>query len=253
MVAASAVTAFLFYLWEARRERLNQPQLLTAHLLRNGNFLLGALVATLFFSAIPGFFMVLAIFLQGGFGFTPLQSGVTTLPFSLGVLVTSIFASRFSSGHLRTRLGTGALILALGMIGTRWVYSGITDEVYHWWFALPLAVSGVGLGIGISALFQTVLASVPPQDAGAGSGALQAFQQAGGALGVAVIGQIFFSTLESSFKAGPADMHAPFVEAALPSMLFVIGVFLAVAALTPFLKGRATVAPVGHGTPVLSE
>jgi EmrB/QacA subfamily drug resistance transporter len=115
MVAAAVVVVAVFYLWERRQEKTGRSELLPAHLLRNGNFLLGAALATLFFSCIPGFFLVLAIFLQSGFGLTPILSGVTTIPFSLGVLVISALSSRFSSEYLRVRLMLGAVVLAIGM------------------------------------------------------------------------------------------------------------------------------------------
>ena len=172
MVGASILTAFIFYVWERRREKAERSQLLTAHLLRNPNFLLGAGLATLFFSGIPGFFMVLAIFLQSGFGFTPILSGLTTIPFSLGVMFVSALSGRLGRHFLRGRMMLGALVLATGMAWLRLVMSGIGEVADHWWFAPPLALSGIGLGIGISALFQTILSGIPPRDAGSGSGAL---------------------------------------------------------------------------------
>ena len=71
-------------------------------------------------------------------------------------------------------------------------------------FTLPLLIGGTGLGVTIAPMFQTVLSGVPPRDAGSGSGALQAFQQVGGALGVALMGGLFFSHLAASLQSGAA-------------------------------------------------
>jgi EmrB/QacA subfamily drug resistance transporter len=254
MVIASVVAMVAFYLWEQHREKQNQPQLLTAHLLRNGNFLLGAGVATLFFSGIPGLFLVIAIFLQSGFGMTPLESGLTTVPFSVGVLVISALSGKLGNNYLRRRLALGSIILAVGMLWLRLVIGGVTESIDHWWFAAPLGIAGMGLGIGISALFQTILSGIPPRDAGAGSGALQAFQQVGGALGVALMGEIFFTSLTSGFAASPASPHIPFVAAAENALIYQITIFLVVAALTPFLKGRDKASAGAHGpAPVIIE
>ena len=46
--------------------------------------------------------------------------------------------------------------------------------------APALFVAGLGLGVSVAMMFQTVLASVPPRDTGSASGSLQAFQQVGG-------------------------------------------------------------------------
>jgi hypothetical protein len=140
------------------------------------------------------------------------------------------------------------------MLTLRMVIGGVTDTVDHWWFVFPLAISGMGLGIGISALFQTILAGVPPRDAGAGSGALQAFQQVGGALGVALMGEIFFTSLTNGIAAGTANPHMPFVDAAENALIYEIIVFIVVAGLTPFLKGRDKAA-AGHtqAAPIIIE
>ena len=66
------------------------------------------------------------------------------------------------------------------------------------WFLL----SGLGMGIAIAPMFQLVLAGVPPQDAGGGSGALQAIQQVGSVLGIAIVSEIFFSDLARNAAEG---------------------------------------------------
>jgi EmrB/QacA subfamily drug resistance transporter len=238
MVAAAVVVTGLFYLWERREETAGKSELLSAQLLRNGNFLLGAGIATLFFSGIPGFFLILAIFLQSGFGFTPILSGLATIPFSLGVLVISALSGRLGNGYLRGRVILGAILLAIGMAWLRLVVSGVGDVVGYWSFAGPLALSGVGLGIGVSALFQTILAGIPPRDAGAGSGALQAFQQVGAALGVAIVGEIFFTSLANGLAGPSTSAHGPFVSAAESALIYEIAAFVVVAVLTPLLKSR---------------
>ena len=55
---------------------------------------LGILITTIFASGIPAMFMVISLMLQSGFGFTPLQSGLVNTPFSVGVLLVSLFIGR---------------------------------------------------------------------------------------------------------------------------------------------------------------
>jgi fucose permease len=114
------------------------------------------------------------------------------------------------------------------------VVAGIADEVDHWQFALPLLLSGLGMGIAISSLFQTVLSNVPPIDVGSGSGALQSFQQIGSALGIAISGQIFFSTLEADFRSGSMP-HAAFVDGLGNALIYEVAAFALVAVLVFFL------------------
>ncbi len=62
-----------------------------------------------------------------------------------------------------------------------------------WLLALPIFLLGAGQSILFAGLFRAVLADVPPQFAGVGSGALITLQQAGFALGVATIGTVYLA------------------------------------------------------------
>ncbi|MEO8757626.1 MAG: DHA2 family efflux MFS transporter permease subunit [Devosia sp.] len=260
MIAASAVGIALFVLWERRQARLDRPQLLNFSLISNSNFLLGALITTIFASGIPGFFMVISIMLQVGFGFTPIESGLINTPFSVGVLLISLIAGRFGSAYLRTRVAISGGLLITGILWLHFIIAGLGDTVDHWSFLAPMLIAGLGLGLGFSALFQTVLAGIPPRDAGSGSGALQAFQQVGGAVGVALVGEIFFSNLGNIgdlFKAGPAAVHAAFANSAATATWFQIASFGLVILLVFLLKARGPAQSHGgapaHATPIPAE
>ncbi len=236
MIAASMVLVAVFYFWQRRRAASDAPQLLPLQLLHNRNFVLGAAMTIVFASGIPGIFIVLAIFLQTGFGLTPLQSGLTTIPFSVGVVIASVIAGRLGSRFLSWRVAAGALLLAIGMAYLRYALSQVGSSVDHWALLPPLMISGLGLGTTFSGLFQTILAGVPPRDAGSGAGALQAFQQIGGALGVALIGEIFFTWLQNAQAWGATSKSSAFVNAATNATTYEIVVFLLVVVMVPFLK-----------------
>lgn len=237
LMAASLVLTAAFILWERRRAASDLPQLLNFSLIGSPNYLLGLLITTIFASGVPAMFMVISLTVQSGYDFTPLESGLTNTPFSVGVLAVSLFVGRLGQRWLRTRLGLGAAILVVGIAWLDFVIRGLGDTVDHWTFTPPLLLSGLGLGLGFSSLFQAVLSGVPPRDAGAGSGALQAFQQIGGAVGVALVGEIFFTQLAGNFAAGHTP-HAAFAEAAAPAILYQIVSFGLVVVLVPFLKIR---------------
>jgi EmrB/QacA subfamily drug resistance transporter len=247
MMAAALVGMALFVLWERRMAANNQPQLLNYSLITNPQFLLGAGVLTVFSSGIPGFFMVISLLLQAGYGFTPLESGLTNTPFSVGVLVVSLIAGRFGQSYLRTRAAISAVLLTTGMVWLHFIIAGLGDTIDHWWFLPPLFIAGVGLGLGFSSLFQLVLSAIPPRDAGAGAGSLQAFQQVGGAVGVALIGQVFFSMLESAREWGATSMHEAFSVSAATATWYQIAAFGLVFLLVFLLRSKPN-AP-GQGAP----
>lgn len=238
LMLASVALAGGFVWWERRRAALDRPQLLNFSLVSNANFLLGMVVVLVFASGVPGLFLVISLLLQSGFGFTPLQSGLVNLPFSIGVLAASVIAGRMGSDFLRGRMVAAGILLVLGLGWLHMIVAGVTDSIDHWSFVAPLFVAGIGLGLGFSGLFQSVLAGVPARDAGSGSGSLQAFQQVGGSIGIALVGQIFFGQL-GGLLAGGAETHVAYASAAASALLYEVGAFGLVILLVPFLK-RAT-------------
>ncbi|HWK65440.1 MAG TPA: MFS transporter [Rhizobiaceae bacterium] len=224
-----------FFLYERARARKAASELLPVALLANKNFLVGSMMTVVFFSGVAGFFMVVAIFLQNGFDFTPLQSGLATTPFPIGVLLASAVSGRLGLRWSRQRIAIGSICLMAGMMFLRSVIGGTGDTVNHWDLVVPLAICGFGLGVGISPMFQTVLSGVPPRDAGSGAGALQSFQQIGSAIGIAVVGQIFFSALGQRL-AGASDRHAAYVDSLEAALLYEVLAFMVVVGLVLFLK-----------------
>lgn len=222
MMAASLPVGAGFVLWQRRQARRGAPQLIPASLLANADYVTGSSLATLLFAGVPGFFLVFAVFLQVGYGLTPLQSGVTTMPFSLGVLGASLVSGRLGTRWPRQRIAVGALMLVVGVTALRLLVPGEDAALSRLAFVAPLGLAGLGLGTAVSPLFQTVLANVADRDTGAGSGALQSFQQVGGALGVAVMGQLFFGAL----RAGGG-----YEDALTAALWFNAAAFLAVAML----------------------
>ncbi|HEY2638057.1 MAG TPA: hypothetical protein VGI54_11745, partial [Solirubrobacteraceae bacterium] len=71
---------------------------------------------------------------------------------------------------------------------------------------------GVGMGVFVPPLINLVLRTVPPASAGAASGTLVTGQQLGNALGVALVGTVFFSELGS--RTGLAAYGDAFAAAA---------------------------------------
>jgi hypothetical protein len=94
------------------------------------------------------------------------------------------------------------------------------------WPIVPgLALAGAGLSLLVIPLANVVLAAVPSQAAGGASGLFSTAQQLGGALGVAVVGTIFF---------GQLGAHS-FTEAFTHSLPVAAGLFLAAAVLSLML------------------
>jgi EmrB/QacA subfamily drug resistance transporter len=234
MMTASAILFVGFYFWEHRQKRVAGPELLPVDLMKNRNFVIGAVMSLTFFSAMPPFFLIFALYLQSGYGLTPLWSGLTTLPFSVGVLIASAISGRIGFKWQKERIAAGLILMFIGIFSVRFIAVGLGDSLHYGIYILPLLISGIGLGVAISPLFQTILAGVPVKDAGSGSGALQALQQAGGAFGVAIVSEIFFRRLAAEFAGGAVPTSAfshAMTSAIIYNLICYVIVFICVFAL----------------------
>jgi MFS family permease len=104
-----------------------------------------------------------------------------------------------------------------------------------WELAGPLALGGVGLGLLVVPLVDTALATVDAADAGAASGVYGTFQQVGAAIGVAVIGVVFFGVVDTTFTAARLE------EAIVAAGWVAVAGFTVCALATTLLPGRAAV------------
>ena len=201
-MAASVPVFALFIWWEQIKTRRDGSPLVPLRLFGHREFSVGMAIAMTFFLGIASFGLVLTLFLQIGLGFTPLHAGLTFVPFSLGILVSSGAAARLAPRFGRGVTMAGALIIAAGM-------AGLMVAVYHYgpavttWELVPgLVAAGLGLGTVIAPLADIVLDRVPHQDAGSASGVFNTGLQLGNSIGIAVIGVIFFAML--GIQSGPA-------------------------------------------------
>lgn len=243
VLVVSAALLLAFMGWELRQDRRGAPQVFPAHLMRNHDYIFGSLSVAVFFSALQGFFLVFVIFLQQGFRLTPFESGLATAAFPAGVLVTTWTARRMCD--LKRRLLTGAGLLVLSCVLLWIVVARTPDTVSSVAFVIPLLVGGLGGGLTMPALFQAVMRTVPLKDAGAGSGALQVFQQLGGALGVAVISEIFFARLDPLARGAiPVAMYRTAFE---HTLVYFILAYLMIATSSLWMKFDPPSAAVRQG------
>jgi EmrB/QacA subfamily drug resistance transporter len=193
---AASVVAFGAFAWhEARRERTGRSPLVETSLLRGRAYSMGMVVALVFFAGMIGLMLTMSLYLQLGQGFSAIHTGLTFAPWAIG---TGIGAG-VGAGALGPRIGrpvlhVGLAVMAVGVAGTLLVVHGAGDAgVSSWALAGPQLVAGIGMGAVLAPLFGFVLAGVRDHEVGSASGVLNAVQQLAGALGIAVIGTIFFS------------------------------------------------------------
>jgi EmrB/QacA subfamily drug resistance transporter len=227
-LAAAPVVLGAFAAHQRRLARRGGAPLLDPALFRERAFSAGLLTQLVFWAGQASFFLVLAFYLQLGRGLDALQAGLVFTILAAAYLGASLEAPGLTARLGRRLPAMGALALAAGhavMLATV-AEVGTGGSVAALVPALLLV--GTGMGLLITPLTSTVLASLEPQRAGAAAGALATMQQVGNAIGVAVTGVVFFGALHGGYA------HA--FELSLAQLAVLCA---AVVGLTRLLPGRA--------------
>ncbi|MEA1652797.1 MFS transporter [Nitrospirillum sp. BR 11164] len=222
------------FAWHVRwRIRRVGSALLVPALFRDRAFSVGLATLIVFQLAMGGFFLVTTLSLQEGLGFTPTQAALIHVPFALGVSVgISVLGRRLILRAGRYTVTAGCLVMAaslpalrgaLGIVHGGTVQGGIIDGGLLPLLAAFLA-AGVGMGLVAAALTPFTLSATDARHAGAAAGVVNATQQLGAALGVALIGALFFRL--AGQHTGTAYVHAFGASAILmDTALLAAGVF----------------------------
>jgi EmrB/QacA subfamily drug resistance transporter len=228
-IGASVVLFALLALHLRRREAAGRDPLIEPSIFTHRGYTAGALVLMLYFGGMVGSMLTLTLFLQLGEGFSAIHAGLTLAPFALGTAITAPFsAQKMASIGGRTLIQIGGLVSVLGYAAVALLVAS-TGHASTWSLIGPLLVIGMGMGLFVVPVFDTIISAVTDAETGSASGVLNAIQQLGGGIGVAVLGTIFFTVLG----------HQGFAPALTHSIWWQVGLLGAMLTLTPLLPARA--------------
>ncbi|MFT4028988.1 MAG: MFS transporter [Protaetiibacter sp.] len=236
-LAGGVVLVVLFAAWEVLLTRRGATTpLVPPHLFSHPAFTGGVILALVYFAAFTSIFFTISILWQTGLGHSALESGLVSIPFALGSIVGASQSDRVAHRLGRTALVIGTGLVAVGLIAV-WLVLLLVPaaELGDWELLAPLAVAGIGSGLFIAPNAQFIVATVDRAEAGAASGVIGTMQRIGSAIGIAVIGSVFFGTLEIS---GPADVAPAFAASAAHAMLVSAAFAVAAFALVFVLPRR---------------
>jgi EmrB/QacA subfamily drug resistance transporter len=179
--AIALLTAFLWW------ERHTEEPMIDLGLFASRQFLWGNVNATLVSFALFGLLFVVPLYLQFVLGNDAMQTGLRLLPLIGGFVVGVGAGTRLVErvGH-KIPIATGLLLTGLGL-----TVGATTDSASDFAFAaLWYAVTGLGIGSALTPSMDAVLAVLPPERAGSGTAITMTLRQAGGAVGVAMLGSL---------------------------------------------------------------
>uniref|UniRef100_UPI0010412665 MFS transporter n=1 Tax=Actinomadura roseirufa TaxID=2094049 RepID=UPI0010412665 len=192
-LAAGAVLLAGLVALERSRAAAGRPVMLDLELFRVPNFRRGSLASSLINVGELGLLFVLPLFLLGVHGTSPLQISVAILPLAVGAFLSGGYAGRLAGRRGPHRVVQIGMVLEVAAVAAL----GLTVSATTTGFGLApwMLLYGLGLGLTSAQLTNVSLADVPPARAGQASGTQSTARQVGAALGIAVIGTVFATSL----------------------------------------------------------
>ena len=219
-IVAFAATAL--FLWIGRRKGLQG--IMPLPMFQNRVYLLATIVMFAVGIGMMGTMFALPFFLQGAQGISATNSGLVTLPTSVGIVFASIVC-----GQIMARTGSYkplAVIGGLGTVAALFLLSRLNVDTDLNWTRLYMLLMGASMGTLMPLYTLLIQNSLSFQLLGAGTAANQFFRQIGAAVGTAIFGALIFSgfsaNLTNAFPTGfeqlkeqPASLLEPEHLAAL--------------------------------------
>ena len=132
-------------------------------------------------------------------GFSAVQTGLSILPFSIGVFVLSMTTANLAERIAPKWLINGGIVYAIGVL---WMWAVTSAEMTIWDMVLPMFVMGVGIGLFVAQIVNLTISQVGDDERNEGAGTHNTFRELGGALGTAVVGSVLLVGIFTGFVDG---------------------------------------------------
>lgn len=242
MLIACPVAGYCFWQYEKAFARRGGVPLVSVDLVRLPGLMSG-LTGVLFFYVVSAFFLVFSVYLQSAIGLSPLETGLVFLPFGVGAfigplttpLAIRLFGQRVPAIGMMLEVAGCVLLAAL-------VAAAPGQMPAQGPLIIAVGLLGFGQGWALPTLVRAIINRAPATGSGMIAGITNSALQISAALGVAVIGGVFFSV------AGTAPDACAMAHALMVAMLC-IGASLTVSAVLSIVASRSSVRVAARPAP----
>ncbi|MFE7649926.1 MFS transporter [Streptomyces phaeoluteigriseus] len=188
-IALVLLVAFVFT--EMRAKEPITPLKMFADRNRSGTYVIMLSLA----AAMFGMFFYIVLFVQNVLGYSPIKAGLAFLPVTVAIAFGAGLSQRFLPvlGPKPFMLGGSSLVV----VGLVWQTFITPDSSYVGGVLGPMVVFAFGMGLNFVTATVTAVSGVSQHEAGAASGLLNAMQQVGGSIGLALLTTVFGSASTS--------------------------------------------------------
>ncbi|SAK51585.1 MFS transporter [Caballeronia pedi] len=242
MLVACPVAGVGFFRYEMAYARRGGVPLISVELIQRPGLMSG-LTGVLFFYVVSAFFLTFSVYLQGALGMSPFETGLIFLPFGVGAFVgplTTPLAIRLFGDHVPA---IGMMLEVAGCALLAALVAGAPGQMPAQFPLIgAVALLGFGQGWALPTLVRSVINRAPTTGSGMIAGITNSALQISAALGVAVIGGVFFSV------AGTSPDPATLARALVVAMMCVGG-SLTVSAVLSIVASRSSVHAAARTAP----
>ncbi|HJQ91193.1 MAG TPA: MFS transporter [Acidimicrobiia bacterium] len=202
-ILAGALIIRIFFAWEARVVASGREPLVRIEMLRNAQLNGGLTMFFFQFMIQAGIFFTVPLFLSVALGLTALETGVRLLPLSVALLLTAVAIPKYRpQAAPRTVVRWGLIALLAGVVSlVAALEVGVGPEIV----AVPMLLTGLGVGALASQLGAVTVSAVPDKETGEVGGLQNTMTNLGASLGTALAGSILIAALTTSFIQGIED------------------------------------------------
>lgn len=235
-VGMLASSVLLLGAFVVRQARTDHP-LVPLRLFRSRSFSVANVVALAFSLGMFGAVFLLSQFLQIGEGYSPLEAGVRTLPWTAAPMVVAPVAG-LAAGRVGVRLPivTGLTLQTASLVWMAVAIDGGGDYVE---IVPAMVLAGIGMGLAFAPIATAVLAGMREADHATASGVNSTVREVGVALGVAILTAVFLG-------GGGAFTPQAYVDGLVPALGVAASVVAVGAGAALFLPGRRAADVAAH-------
>jgi len=242
MLIACPVAGVGFCRYEVAYARRGGVPLISVELIRRPGLMSG-LTGVLFFYVVSAFFLTFSVYLQGALGMSPFETGLVFLPFGVGAFIgplTTPLAIRLFGDRVPA---IGMMLEVVGCILLAALVAGAPGQMPAQFPLIgAVALLGFGQGWALPTLVRSVINRAPATGSGMIAGITNSALQISAALGVAVIGGVFFSV------AGTSPDPETLARALVVAMMCV-GASLTVSAVLSIVASRSSIQAAARTAP----
>lgn len=193
LMAAAVLLLFIFVNQQKRKLIRGEQPLINIKLFAFRDFNTGLCAVLFYFMVQDSYFVVNAVYLQTGLGISSSATGILFVSQGIGFVIASLVSIPLIDQYGKRVLQTGVLIMIAALI--LHVVFIRSAQVSSFILFPVLFLYGTGCGSVLPSLLTMALKSIPADLAGAASGMYTTFQQTAIALGIGIVGGLFFNEI----------------------------------------------------------